>query len=291
MDDLTQRIVTELRKDGRATFTDVAKSLGTNRDTVAKRVNPLLSSGALKIFAGIHPKVLGKQVSAHLSITIEGPLTKLLESLASIDSMVFVSETTGRFQVVAELHTESLAKAHEALADVRAAPGVIKVNVHVYERIINSFFLGPEPNLSGINLDSFDIGIMKYLQANGRAPLAEISKAVELSVSGCRNRINKLRSSGILKIGALKQRTDISNDFLFGLGINTKSGSEEVELLLAEFLGLEFLARSIGRFDYIATMSFGSLREFNELISRLRVLENVTYTEQWLHVRIAYEQY
>lgn len=290
-DGLTLRIINELRKDGRASFTTIAKELGTNRDTVAARVNPLLASGNLHIFAGIHPKVLGKTVSAHLSIKVEGSLEESIERLVAMDETVFVSETTGAFQLIAEFHTDSLAITHQLVSQVRSTRGVLEVHVHVYDRIISSFFLGPEPNLKGLVFDETDIAVMKFLQGDGRAALKDVASHAELSVGGARNRINRLLSSGVMTVGALKQRSDMSNDFLFGLGINTKGDSDGVEDLITNFSGLEFLARSVGRFDYIATMNFSTLREFNELISNLRALPTVTYTEQWLHVRIAFERY
>jgi hypothetical protein len=87
--------------------------------------------------------------------------------------------------------------------------------------------------------------------------LKDVAAHAGLSLGGARNRINRLLSSGVMTVGALKQRSDMSNDFLFGLGINTKGESEGVE----------------------------------ELIKKLRSLPTVTYTEQWLHVRIAFESY
>lgn len=290
-DDLTQRIIKHLRKDGRASFTAIARELGTNRDLVASRINPLLASGDLQILAGIHPKVLGKTVSAHLSIRVEGSPEQSINRLVAMDETVFVSETTGAFQLIAELHTESLAVTHQLVSQVRSTKGVVEANVHVYERIISSFFLGPEPSLEGVLLDDTDIAVMKFLQSDGRAALKDVAAHTGLSLGGVRNRINRLLSSGIMNVGALKQRSDMSSDFLFGLGINTKGESEAVEELIKSSSGLEFLARSVGRFDYIATINFATLREFNEFIRKLRSLPTVTYTEQWLHVRIAFERY
>jgi hypothetical protein len=54
---------------------------------------------------------------------------------------------------------------------------------------------------------------------------------------------------------------------------------------------LEFLARTVGRYDMVATLSFNSLRDFNHLMSRLLALPSVSYCEQWLHVQIVRERY
>ena len=291
MDHLTQNIVNELRKDGRASFTEIARTLGTNRETVAQRANPLLASGEILIYAAIHPWIFGKNVGVHLLIRVEGPLDGVLSQLVDMDDTVFVSETTGAFQLVAELHTNSLNHSQQAISKIRSLPGVVDVNVHVYEQILSSFFLGSEPDIDTDSLDQMDFAIMNALRKDGRAPLREISTTVGLSPAAVRSRIIKLQEKRVMKVGALAQRSDMSNDFLFGLGVNTAGDDREAVDLLTQENGLEFLARAVGRFDYIVTANFPSLRHFNDLVSTLRHLPCVTYTEQWLHVRIGYEKY
>ena len=291
MDQLTQNIINELRKDGRASYTDIANTLGTNRETVSKRANPLIASGELLIYAAIHPWIFGKNVGVHLLIRIEGPLDRVLTPLVDMDDTVFVSETTGAFQLVAELHTNSLNSSQQAISRIRSLPGVVDVSVHVYEQILSSFFLGSEPDVDTNTLDQLDFAIMNYLRQDGRAPLRDISQAVGLSPAAVRSRIIKLQERRVMKIGALAQRSDMSNDFLFGFGINTSGDDREAVSLLTAESGLEFLARAVGRFDYVVTANFTSLRHFNDLVSTLRKLSCVTYTEQWLHVRIGYEKY
>ena len=51
------------------------------------------------------------------------------------------------------------------------------------------------------------------------------------------------------------------------------------------------MARTVGRYDLIATLSFNTLRDFNKVLSQLLSLSSVTYCEQWLHVQIVRERY
>ncbi len=67
MDQLTKKIIAILRRDGRASYSDIARELDTTRDNVASRVNPLFQSGELRVIAAPHPRVLGLNgVGAHL---------------------------------------------------------------------------------------------------------------------------------------------------------------------------------------------------------------------------------
>ena len=97
---------------------------------------------------------------------------------------------------------------------------------------------------------------------------------------------------GMMQIGAIKLRSDMTDDFLFGIGINVNGSDpgEAVKLLGAD-PGLEFMARTVGRFDLVATVNFDTLPDFNRLISQLRALPSVAYCEQWLHVKILRERY
>jgi DNA-binding Lrp family transcriptional regulator len=191
---------------------------------------------------------------------------------------------------VVELQLHTLTELRREISTIRAIPGVREINVLLYERILSSFFLGLEPPAQS-QLDEIDIKIVNRLLRDGRANFAEIAQAVGLSVSGCRTRVQRLLESGLVQIGATKQRSDMTNDLLFGIGVNVRNENHEaIDAILAS-PGLEFLACTVGRFDLLATVEFTSLRDFNLLMSQLRRLPSVEYCEQWLHVRIVREQY
>ncbi|MDB6089036.1 MAG: hypothetical protein JWN85_1820 [Gammaproteobacteria bacterium] len=290
MTDLTAQMIAILRRNGRASYSEIARELGTNRDYVASRINPLIEAGKLRIAAGIHPRLLGLTTSAHLSIKAEGDLQEITDALERLEDPVLISVVTGSFQIVVELQLRSLTELRQQIAAIRAIRGVSEVNVLVYERVLSSFFLGAEPD-SHTHLDEIDINIVNRLLRDGRANFAEIAEVVGLSVSGCRTRVQRLLESGVVQIGAIKQRSDMVNDLLFGIGVAVREDDRAAIDAIAASSGLEFIARTVGRFDLLATVEFTSLRDFNLLISKLRSLPSVACCEQWLHVRIVREQY
>jgi DNA-binding Lrp family transcriptional regulator len=72
MDQLTKKIIAILRRNGRASYSDIARELDTARDYVASRINPLFQSGELRVIAAPHPRVLGLTVAGHISIKVSG---------------------------------------------------------------------------------------------------------------------------------------------------------------------------------------------------------------------------
>jgi DNA-binding Lrp family transcriptional regulator len=292
MDQLTKKIIAILRRDGRASYSDIARELDTTRDNVAGRVNPLFQSGELRVIAAPHPRVLGLTVSAHLSIKVSGDAHVIVKALEPLESLVFISIAAGAYQIIVETELRTMNELSQQVSMIRAMDGVADVQVLLYERVLSSFFLGPEPPDSfSYKFDEFDINIIKRLQQDGRASYADLAQNVGLSLSGCRIRVQRLLESGVMQIGAIPQRSDMTDDLLFGFGINAHGDLREVTKLLRAAPGLEFMARTVGRYDLIATLSFNSLRDFNQLISKLLSLPSVSYCEQWLHVQLVRERY
>lgn len=291
MDQLTKKIIAILRRHGRISYSDIARQLDTTRDYVASRVNPLLQSGELRVIAAPHPRVLGLTVEAHLSIKVSGDTHAIVEKLDQLDSMYFITIAAGAYQIIVETGLANMTELGQQVSMIRALEGVTEVQVLVYERVLSSFFLSEEPTTFDYNFDDTDVNIISLLQEDGRASYADIAQKVGLSLSGCRTRVQRLLESGVMQIGAIKQRSDMTDDLLFGVGINAHGDSSDVTELLGAEPGLEFMARTVGRYDVIATLSFNSLRDFNKTISQLLSLPSVTYCEQWLHVQIARERY
>jgi DNA-binding Lrp family transcriptional regulator len=291
MDQLTKQIILILRRHGRSSFSDIARELNITREQVASRVNPLFQSGELRVIAAPHPRILGLNVSAHISIKVRGSIQPVLKQLDGIESLMFISVSAGAFQIIAETGLPSMADLRQQISMIRAIKGVTDVQVLLYERLLSSFFLGEEPESFNYCFDDYDISIIAVLQQDGRASYADIADRVGLSLSGCRIRVQRLLESGVMQIGAIKQRSDMIDDLLFGIGINAHGDLLDATELLRAESGLEFMARTVGRYDIIATLSFNSLRDFNRLMSRLLSLPTVTYSEQWIHVQIVRERY
>ena len=69
-------------------------------------------------------------------------------------------------------------------------------------------------NMIAVQLDDTDLKIVQTLQQDGRTSYSDISKTVGVSAGTVRNRINQMRSSGILSVDVRLDPT------LSGLGIH-----------------------------------------------------------------------
>lgn len=292
MDQLDRLLVQQLQADGRASFSELAKSVGSNRAVVASHVNELLGSGKVKVIAAVHPRVLGLEVLAHLAVQISGGSEAILHSIGSLDSAVYISETTGFHQIVVEVRVGTMSELYETVAFVSGLTNVSAVNVHIYERVIRSLFLGEEPILERLSLDQTDIDIMRILQQDGRRGFAEVGEAVGVSMSTCRSRALRLIDANVMQVGAITRRNGTSGAIVFGCGMSlVGDSSSEVVALLAEVEGVEFVARTIGRFAMVCTIAAESQHEYNRVVTLIRSLPGVKNLETWLHTRIVQERY
>lgn len=290
MDDLTEAAVRLLRRDGRMSYSELARRLGTTRAAIAVRINPLLESGGLRILAAVHPRVLGLHSLTHLSFRVAGSTAPLIERMDQLGSSVFISETVGPFDVAAELHTRDRLELQAAMRSLRGAEGVVDMQLTIYQQVLNSFFLGAEPDTE-MELDDADRALIAELQLEGRTGYAELAEASGLSITGARGRVQRMLDLGIMRIGAVGQRSDSSRNIVFGLGLTVHDSADTAVALISARPGLEFLARTYGRFDLIATVPFASLDDFQALLDQLRDLDGVLAVDTWLHARIRRERY
>lgn len=291
MNDFEERLVRHLQQDGRASYSELAKGLNTSRATVAAHVNALLASGELRIVAAVHPRILGLNCLAHVAVELAGDPAPVLAAMESMESPVFISQTTGPYHLAAELRMPTMASMYEQTELIRALPQVASVNVTMYERVIRSFFLGTEPSLPGLEFDDADLRLMKLLQRDGRASFAEMAAEVGLSVSACRTRVLRLIDANVMQIGAIRRRAETSQAMAFGFGVSTSGNVDQAVDYLQQAAGTEFIAKCLGRYNLIATVGVASVGEYNRVASGLRQLDSVNTVDTWLHAEIVRERY
>ncbi|MGK0721565.1 Lrp/AsnC family transcriptional regulator [Leucobacter sp. W1478] len=291
MDQIIERAISLLRRDGRASYSEIARQLGTSRVNIASRLGPSLESGSVRVIAAVHPRLLGLNVLAHASIRVSGPLDPVIEAVANLTTPVFVSETAGQYQLVCELHARDLHELQVDLRQLRSAPGVLEADVILYERMLSSFFLGEEPAQFEHGFDEHDLRIIDLLQVDGRMSYSDIAEEVGLSISAARARVTRLLETGAMQIGVVRGRNAASSELVFGFGFKLTGDEHALLTLLSKDPGLEFLARTVGRFSVVATLAFPSLSDFNDLLARLREVESVHTVEPWLHAAIRLERY
>lgn len=126
MDDLDHRLLALLRGDARASVASLAKKLGVARGTVQNRMARLQADGTILGYTvRLKPDVKEQQIRALMTIAVEGnQVDAVVQALRGEPDVASLHSTNGRWDLIAELHTDSLASFDRMLARISRMPGV-----------------------------------------------------------------------------------------------------------------------------------------------------------------------
>jgi len=126
MDSTDQRIVTALRKDGRASVSTLASDLDLARATVKARLDRLITSGEIVGFTAVlRGDAAHSPVRALMVIEIEGRGTeRVIRQLTAMTAVDALHTTNGKWDLIAELSAESLEQVDGILRQIRLLDGV-----------------------------------------------------------------------------------------------------------------------------------------------------------------------
>jgi len=292
MDAIEEELIGALRADGRASFSDLAAQLGVSRNVISARTAELIGSGRIRVVAAVHPRLLGLTTLAHLAVRISGPALPVVRYLSGQEGVAFLSETTGVHHVAAEVRVPAITDLERILADVRSVPGVLDVAVLLYERVVRSMFLDEEPRTSDLIIDETDIAIMSELQEDGRLGFADLAARVGLSTSAARTRVIRLLDAHVMQIGAIRRRADDDTpSLLSGIGLITTGDPDPALRHLLGIDGLQFAAKTVGRYSIVATVEASSISRLAEILTELRTRPAITTVDAWIHTDVHLERY
>ena len=126
MDDTDRAILAELRRDGRLSVSDLAAATGVSRATVRARLDRLIASGEIAGFTVVLKSDLQSHpVHAMMMIEVEGRAAEeVIQRLRGMPEVLTIHTTNGRWDLIAEIGTESLGAFDEALRRIRYVPGI-----------------------------------------------------------------------------------------------------------------------------------------------------------------------
>lgn len=128
MDDIDQRLIAELRRDGRAALSDLAERLTVSRATVRARMERLIAKGEIAGFSVMtRADVTAAPVRGLMMIGIEGKGgEKVMARLTGIPAVTAVHSTNGRWDLIAELAAQTLQELDEVIYRIRNIDGVMQ---------------------------------------------------------------------------------------------------------------------------------------------------------------------
>jgi Lrp/AsnC family transcriptional regulator for asnA, asnC and gidA len=128
IDEIDLRILDLLQADGRMPFVKIAERLGVSDTTVRTRVDRLVRRFGVKFVVDVDPNDLGL-VYVYLAVGVQGAtLARVVERLTASPSVIFLARTVGTHDLMAEAICRDHEDLMRLLDDVRAIPGVVRMD-------------------------------------------------------------------------------------------------------------------------------------------------------------------
>lgn len=132
IDELDLRIVQLLTLDGRASFTKIAKEVGTSVDTVMKRYNKLRKNNAVKASIQVNPNKLGYASILDFSVSFSSAQdlsSSVVESLAKISDVIIITKISGEHDLQVTAMIRDVQQSLAIQDEIARISGITKMEV------------------------------------------------------------------------------------------------------------------------------------------------------------------
>ncbi len=128
MDDTDQKLIATLRRDSRAPLSSLAAELGLSRTTVRSRIERLIERGEILGFTlRLKSDIAQAPVRGMMMLGIEGRgAEKIMHRLLGIAAVQAVHSTNGKWDLIAEIGTDTLEELDKVLFAIRRIDGVMR---------------------------------------------------------------------------------------------------------------------------------------------------------------------
>ena len=131
IDELDQRIIEALQRNGRESFRAIAARVGVSEATVRARYGRLTSDGILQVVGVTNPLGLGFE-QALIGVKTAGPPSVVADEISKWPEADYVVVTAGQFDVVVEVVTSGRTELLELTNRIRALDGVVSTETFLY---------------------------------------------------------------------------------------------------------------------------------------------------------------
>jgi Lrp/AsnC family transcriptional regulator, leucine-responsive regulatory protein len=99
--ELDLKIIDELQNDSRQGSITLAKKLGVSKSTIHRRINNLISQGAIRFTIVLNPRERGFIVNAYMLIDADADkLEEIAEKLSKISTLSSIVILTGNYKII-----------------------------------------------------------------------------------------------------------------------------------------------------------------------------------------------
>src|SRR3989338_1731893 len=216
MDLKDKKILYELDKDSRQNNKQIAKKVRLSEQVVGNRIKNLIDNKVIDYFYVKTTHSLLGYIHAKIYIRLhnitEQKQKELINELNIKDKLFWLASIRGKYDLVVSIYIKNISEFSKVYEEILGKYGnyILERNVVILEKAstYTKAHLIPDHNPeeivytktsdSHIELDETDNNLLKILNKNGRKPLIEISKDLNVSPDTVKYRINNLKNKGVI---------------------------------------------------------------------------------------------
>ena len=147
LDDLDFAILSYLQKDGRMSFTVIAKKLKVSIGTIRTRFNKLIEDGTVNIIGRVDPDKVGFHSYAHIAVFVRpAPLKeKVAQKIAKMPEVSFLAGTSGDYDLEVDVMCRNNDHLVTFINDISSIDGVYQTKTTIYFKVYK--YAQPDLNL------------------------------------------------------------------------------------------------------------------------------------------------
>lgn len=286
-----KKILYELDLDSRQSNKQIARKVRLSEMVTSNRIKRLIENGIIeKFYVKINPKLLGYHhikifIRLH-NITLEKE-QELIHHLKQQPGILWLASSRGQFDLILSLYIKDLTEFSNIYQEIFNKWGnyINEKSTLLLESAstFNKAFLLPNQNVTEIiyglgepepKLDTIDLQLLKLLNEEGRKPLIELAKKVNLSADAVKYRLTNLEKKKIITGFSIKVNFNKLSHSYHLIALKFQNMNEEKYTKLKTLSKLNrnvlYYIRTIGEHDIELEVETSSRDELDTLLRSLR---------------------
>lgn len=302
MDVIDATILKELLKNGRKSFTEIAKKANTSKDIIAKRYKRMKKKGII-VGATIQNSCAcrGGSFIASINVNIESGKTEQTRQLIqNLPKRFDIYRVGAGPNLLAMVILKTIAELDEAKQLITKLPAVLKVDTTLWTGVRNI----PD-NLSIITLqertskarinsekknhyreeevkfDKINLEIIDKLSKNSRTPFSKIAADLKISTDTVVRRYEKLKRKGHIKPVIQINPTKIGYNAyaLFYVTCHAQNEPSDIIESSTKIPDVNFIGKASGNYDFMIIVMIRDIKRLVNIQKEISNMKGVTNIE------------
>lgn len=282
LDELDLMLINEMELDGRLTYLELAKKVGTSDTTVRRRITSLLNSGAIHLSVMTDSAYVGHRILVYIGVKARpGEVDTMVKHLSSFPNVQHIVSTSGRYDVITSANFKDVEELHQFIINkigrklkVTSIESMLSLSVvkeappRLWDDPSNETNLFPNKNSTYV-FDEFDLKLIRELEISPRESSTKLAKRLGTSRFGVSRRLQKLKDMGLLRVICHTDPGKLGYTFQVIIMIRVDpSHTHSVATALAGYDQIRYVAIITGRFDIIVWAWFKSSQDMTDFMQR-----------------------